>query len=60
MPLFRARPRIILYEKGGEHMNETPIVEETQIPYEKPAISSYTEAELLESMEVWGASGTAY
>jgi len=23
--------------------------------YEKPAITSYTEAELLESMEVWGA-----
>jgi len=38
-------------------MNTTETVEETQLPYEKPAISSYTEAELLESMEVWGASG---
>lgn len=30
---------------------------ETKLPYEAPSVSSHTEAELLASMEVWGASG---
>ena len=38
-------------------MNADETVDETEVAYEKPAISSYTEAELLESMEAWGASG---
>ena len=27
--------------------------------YEKPTVSSHTEAELLASIEVWGASGSS-
>ena len=45
--------------KGGDkhHMTNT---ENVRLPYEKPAVSSHTEAELLASMEVWGASSTPY
>jgi hypothetical protein len=33
-------------------------VEETTVAYQKPAICTYTESELLNAMEAWGASSS--
>jgi len=32
--------------------------QDTMPAYEKPSITTYTEEEVLESMEAWGVSGT--